>query len=177
MKRQRWRLLRTVGMTAALVVGLLTPSAAAAPAGSVTSAVAPAGSVMCMSSKILAVATTTLTADSGSAGPDMGIAADSYSVFRTYRDKDGTYIPLRVGTSSWGYTHIKDKGRWNSSFDASIKNTLRYGTRVSDGGRAYHWWKVVSVNPDCTPKYMRVAVEFGSKTQGVITAYYTSRSG
>lgn len=87
--------------------------------------------------------------------------------------------PLRCGTTSWGFNHIK--GRWNSAFDANIALTISRGESVADyqqdgGSRIYALF-----NNYCNELF-RVIYNggayngYGVRPQGIITAYYITNS-
>lgn len=118
---------------------------------------------MLMSALSLAAVTVVIGASSSSAdvdGQPNVAAAGAYSV--KYHFTGGRVI--RVGTSAWGYTHVKKKHGWNDSVRVCIQDTFDSGRKVTSGttdtyklSGSGHWFKVV---------YQRA-----SKNKGVITAY------
>jgi hypothetical protein len=85
-------------------------------------------------------------------------------------------LPLRCGTLTWGFTHIK--ARWNPTFDANIALTISRGEEVTDwqgdGGSA-----IYALFDDRCRELFRVIYNGGAyrgndvRPQGVITAYET----
>lgn len=106
-------------------------------------------------------------------------AAQSKVVRTYYRGpKVGPKVPyvLRCGTSTWGYRHLKKKGRWSTAFDRKIANTIANGTITVNlpGRRIFD-----DLLKQCPPKSrFKVVVNPGSKggkphinPQGIVTAY------
>lgn len=81
--------------------------------------------------------------------------------------------PLRCGTSTFGFIHLKERKRWNSEFDGSIQNTLLRGREGKKDGTSATF--VLDDLPPC-PGHFRVVVEYksyDSGVQGIITAYHS----
>lgn len=81
--------------------------------------------------------------------------------------------PLRCGTSTFGFIHLKERKRWDSEFDRSIQNTLLLGREGKKDGTSVTFVK--EDLPPC-PGHFRVVVEYkayASGDQGIITAYHS----
>lgn len=86
-------------------------------------------------------------------------------------------LPLRCGTTTWGFKHITH--RWNAAFDASIALTIARGEAVNDvqgdGGS-----KIYALFDNRCNELFRVIYNGGAyrgkgvRPQGIITAYYTT---
>ncbi|MGY0019315.1 hypothetical protein [Streptomyces sp. cg35] len=102
-------------------------------------------------------------------------AGKSYKhVVKRYNNGPGI-IPLRCGTTTWGYKHLVARGRWSASFDKKIKKALWSGTPATIPGGRWHYY--MEAMPPCT-KYFGVLDNPGvyggdrvTKPQGIITAY------
>ncbi|MGH3769272.1 MAG: hypothetical protein ACRDTX_29685 [Pseudonocardiaceae bacterium] len=86
-------------------------------------------------------------------------------------------LPLRCGTSTWGFSHIT--ARWNAPFDSNIALTISRGEEVNDlqgdGGSA-----IYALFNDRCEELFRVIYNGGAyrgndvRPQGIITAYERS---
>jgi hypothetical protein len=91
------------------------------------------------------------------------------SIVKLYYRGHNPY-PLRCGTSSWGFNHIK--GRWDSSFDKEIAKTVAFGVHTSNGRLDYYPYEA------CQSWTFRVIYNLGAyngndvRPQGIITAHY-----
>ncbi|OKJ79418.1 hypothetical protein AMK32_31370 [Streptomyces sp. CB01883] len=126
--------------------------------------------------------------DSGHAGPstvaqakkDPCAHAPESKVVRTYtrgpRIGPKLVVVLRCGSSTWGYRHLKKKGRWSTAFDRKIANTVQSGTITVDmpGRRIFD-----DILKQCPPKSRFKVVTNPGKMgrnphinpQGIVTAY------
>ncbi|RFU39560.1 hypothetical protein DZF91_21725 [Actinomadura logoneensis] len=94
-------------------------------------------------------------------------------VVRLYR-RGGARLPLRCGTSTWGYRHITH--RWSADFDRRIALTISRGVVVQDvqgdGGTA-----IYALFDRRCKELFRVIYNGGAyrghdvRPQGIITAY------
>ncbi|MFJ1584284.1 hypothetical protein ACIOC1_13305 [Streptomyces sp. NPDC088197] len=82
-------------------------------------------------------------------------------------------VPLRCGSSTWGFNHIHSK-HWSAHVDEDIANTLAYFTStVPQGGNS-----IAFILRDLAPceGQFRVVVQFNSYgstgIKGIITAYH-----
>jgi hypothetical protein len=94
------------------------------------------------------------------------------TIVRVYT-RGATPIPLRCGTSAWGFNHIT--ARWNGAFDAQIALTLARGENAR-GSSVYTLF-----DTECNPLFVVVANlgalnGTGVRPQGVITAYQVTTS-
>ena len=84
--------------------------------------------------------------------------------------------PLRCGTSSYGYNHIKSRFGQYPLFEANIQNTLQYPGSWTTSGTSVTFDAFAQ---GCGPQpYFRVVVEYANYSdgnpKGIITAYYSS---
>jgi len=98
-------------------------------------------------------------------------------IVRKYKNKYGTYINLRCGTSGYGFNHISS--RWTSNFEWYISHTLSGANTLSwnredQGGGTW----VYNAHFPAIPGQIcfRVVVSMNKyadgKNKGIITAYY-----
>ncbi|MCX5530073.1 hypothetical protein OG785_05820 [Streptomyces sp. NBC_00006] len=121
------------------------------------------------------MAAATLFAAAPTATAADACAGKSYKhVVKRYNNGLGI-IPLRCGTSTWGYRHLVARGRWSASFDKKITKALWSGTPVTITGGRWHYYMVAV--PPCT-KYFGVldnpntyGRDHVTHPQGIITAY------
>ncbi|GAA1877143.1 hypothetical protein [Lapillicoccus jejuensis] len=88
-------------------------------------------------------------------------------------------LALRCGTASWGFVHIANYGRWNSTFDSMIALTISQGEKVTDlqqdGGN-----RIFALFDGNCHELFRVIYNgnayngSGVSPQGIITAYYST---
>jgi len=87
-------------------------------------------------------------------------------IIKFYTEKDGTQVPLRCGTSGYGYTHIKNRHGFTSTTNSDISNTLEHYTSVKNDSQTSQTFFLNGY---------RVAVECKGFSdgygQGIITAY------
>lgn len=56
-------------------------------------------------------------------------------VLKIYKVKTSPPVPLRCGTSAFGFNHLLARGRWGDEFDRSIQRTLLSGREVQKAER------------------------------------------
>jgi hypothetical protein len=118
-----------------------------------------------------------------SSGPEIvaGVAANACTgkpaktiVKKYYRGP--AVVPLRCGTSTWGYKHLVKRGRWSGNFSKKINTTIWSGTIAVDqpGERTYER-KFTGCPPRTLFKVVTNPGPYGRdpriKPQGVVTAY------
>lgn len=83
--------------------------------------------------------------------------------------------PMRCGTSSYGYNHIKSRYNSDPLFDYGISYTLENPIAITGSGTSDTFQAYAQA---CGGTYFRVVIEFASysdgKSKGLITAYYTN---
>ena len=84
------------------------------------------------------------------------------SVVKVYL-RGTTAVPLRGGTATWGFNHIK--ARWNMAYDALIAVTV---SRGYDDGNVFNWRTCPNFRVVYNPGPLHGT---GRQPQGVITAY------
>ena len=99
----------------------------------------------------------------------------SYKTVVKKYSRGAARLPLRCGTSTWGFKHITH--RWNAAFDSKIALTIARGEKVKDlqqdGGTAIY----ALFNNKCVELF-RVIYNGGAyrgngvRPQGIITAYH-----
>lgn len=133
-----------------LAAGLVTASAVAAPPR----------------------AATIPTAETSQVGADDIAPLASWDVVKWYDVKGlSSNAALRVGTSSWGYTHLLRAGRCPAPcgwFDKHVTFALQNWNSVQISGTSYTYlWREIVAGAYLN---WRVVVEWGNH-QGIITAY------
>ena len=80
---------------------------------------------------------------------------------------------MRQGTSAWGYTHIRNRRKWNSVETYVIVGcVLTYGTQVSRQGNAYIFrYRFPNTPGRWAGQAFEVIYETSNGPKGVITAY------
>ncbi|MEV0664670.1 hypothetical protein AB0I58_24975 [Spirillospora sp. NPDC050365] len=127
----------------------------------------------------------TATVSVVAATPADASVSKSYCIHRSYKTvvraytRGSKHLPLRCGTSTWGFKHITH--RWNATFDKTIALTIARGEMVTDlqgdGGTAIY----ALFNNKCVELF-RIIYNGGAlhgkslRPQGIITAYYRSGS-
>lgn len=119
-----------------------------------------------------------LAATMGLASANQSVAADACTgksagtVFRWYTPRVPlAAVPLRCGTSAWGYNHIKARFA-DPLFDSYIVATLKYYTTTRRAGTSTTYY-ARPVMPCTSLPYFKVVVEYapyGSGPKGIITA-------
>ncbi|MBV8542604.1 MAG: hypothetical protein JO063_09695 [Pseudonocardiales bacterium] len=112
--------------------------------------------------------------DASASVPTTYCGGRSYTYIVKNYARGAVALPLRCGTSTWGFTHITT--RWNETFDANIALTISRGEEVTDrqddGGSAIY----ALFNDNCRELF-RVIYNGGAyrgndvRPQGIITAY------
>ena len=126
-----------------------------------------------LASALMAPAATATTAKAPVAvgNYSAALAAGEWDVIKYYDVKNtSARAPLRRGTSTWGYTHLINRGRWCYDTDKHIKSTLLYYDSFSTSGtsKTYYRWTYTSVGGW---RKWSVVIEWGKGAQGLITAY------
>lgn len=130
---------------------------------------------LCIGATLAATSIAALTIEPASA-----TVSTSYCNGRSYKAVVKNYtrgsasLPLRCGTSTWGFRHITS--RWNADFDSMIALTISRGEAVpdvqQDGGS-----KIYALFDNNCNELFRVIYNGGAyngndvKPQGIITAY------
>jgi hypothetical protein len=132
------------------------------------------------------------TAPSASAAVSSKYCNGRYKGFTVYtyiRPSNNHKYPLRCGTASWGFQHIKS--RWNDQFEKMISLTLKNGEIVNDvqqdGGthvfalmdkRCINLFRVIyDVRADSTKKIFPIGVKSAYYWEGqsvIASSHYTS---
>jgi hypothetical protein len=112
--------------------------------------------------------------DASASVPTTYCGGRSYTYVVKNYNRGAASLPLRCGTSTWGFNHVT--ARWNGSFDANIALTISRGEEVSDrqedGGSA-----IYALFDDRCRELFRVIYNGDAyrgndvRPQGVITAY------
>jgi hypothetical protein len=103
--------------------------------------------------------------------------ADPYRIVATFHYQESKKPQdkrvMRFGTSAWGYTHIRQRRKWNSAETYVIVGcVLTYGRRISRQGHAYVFRYRFSGAPGkFAGEAFEVIYETSNGPKGVITAY------
>jgi hypothetical protein len=108
--------------------------------------------------------------------PPVSSGTGAWSIYKIYYNPQACKIPLRVGTSTWGYNHLVSLGRWNETNDNNIGASLLNpdGSYANPNNpatsRVYcHWW-----TSGGTRKTWKTVVEYAEGSngmKGIITGF------
>jgi hypothetical protein len=102
-----------------------------------------------------------------------GWFTNSWTVYDWFWARGIGWVPLRCGTSTWGYHHIRDKHGWGWSDNNETLLTLAFGSRVQQG-TAYVYRKNFSRWNWCgctVTRWTRIVVVETRNRMGIITSY------
>ncbi len=102
-----------------------------------------------------------------------GWFTNSWTVYDWFWARGIGWVPLRCGTSTWGYKHIRGKHGWGWSDNNETLLTLAFGSRVQQG-TAYVYRKNFSRWSWCgcyVIRWTRIVVVETRNRMGIITSY------